>query len=345
MAADAGDSERRSRADSRDSFGSDAELERVASSSKLLLLRTTSDGSLAAPLSAASPGAVFMPVEPAPPSPGAAFEDALREEHLIAVEAEAAVDALADEAGEHGTAECLVLARRACETFFEDPRRRRALRRAVVDAVDGRRGGDARVHAALRAVLDATRDDPSPPKLTGAARRAESREAAAAPPPPPPPAAAGRTRAASELSACTTASPAALAAATADADRERTAERARDLERSLAAAGALDGFYDESEEASAERIEAERLLVILRGELAAVDALRSVGINHRSTAGPGYLGDSMANPSTSLESNSFSMILEPFVPGYPTTVKQKSIGEILSESTRVEGILNRSFPS
>jgi len=54
-----------------------------------------------------------------------------------------------------------------------------------------------------------------------------------------------------------------------------------------------------------------------------------------------------SNSSVSLKSNSFTMILEPLIQSFPSSrrLTKKIIGDIRSESTRVEGILKSLFPS
>ena len=291
------------RADDDKAYGSDEELERTFSQGDLRVRVDSRGATYAAPLrgDAASPAAIFKPVDPAPPSPSAMR--ALRVEVAAQEAAEAALQGLVGAANAGDDAD-VDAARSACrDVAAKDAVSAAALRRVVVEAVDRSRGGSSRLLGELRGVLDdlylvessrlSDDDDEDGPDSTAARHRAKvidhgledalrrrdvpalrrllrdvhggSGELAEQ---------ARRSVAALESASPLPRGAFSLAQARAAADAERTFAAVRDLENALATTEDLGDHYDYDETAGQERQDAERLLTILRGELAAVEALR-----------------------------------------------------------------------
>ncbi|EGB06449.1 hypothetical protein AURANDRAFT_65640 [Aureococcus anophagefferens] len=293
------------RADDDDkAYGSDEELERTFSQGDLRVRVDSRGATYAAPLrgDASSPAAIFKPVDPAPPSPSAMR--ALRVEVAAQEAAEAALQGLVGAANAGDDAD-VDAARSACrDAAAKDAVSAAALRRVVVEAVDRSRGGSSRLLGELRGVLDdlylveSSRlsdddDEDDGPDSTAARHRAKvidhgledalrrrdvpalrrllrdvhggSGELAEQ---------ARRSVAALESASPVPRGAFSLAQARAAADAERTFAAVRDLENALATTEDLGDHYDYDETAGQERQDAERLLTILRGELAAVEALR-----------------------------------------------------------------------
>ncbi|KAH8050730.1 hypothetical protein JL721_11304 [Aureococcus anophagefferens] len=292
------------RADDDDkAYGSDEELERTFSQGDLRVRVDSRGATYAAPLrgDASSPAAIFKPVDPRrPPPPG----DALRVEVAAQEAAEAALQGLVGAANAGDDAD-VDAARSACrDAAAKDAVSAAALRRVVVEAVDRSRGGSSRLLGELRGVLDdlylveSSRlsdddDEDDGPDSTAARHRPKvidhgledalrrrdvpalrrllrdvhggSGELAEK---------ARRSVAALESASPVPRGAFSLAQARAAADAERTFAAVRDLENALATTEDLGDHYDYDETAGQERQDAERLLTILRGELAAVEALR-----------------------------------------------------------------------
>ncbi|KAH8049886.1 hypothetical protein JL722_11668 [Aureococcus anophagefferens] len=255
------------RADDDDkAYGSDEELERTFSQGDLRVRVDSRGATYAAPLrgDASSPAAIFKPVDPAPPSPSAMR--ALRVEVAAQEAAEAALQGLvgAANAGDDADVDAARSACRDAPLKTRCPRRRCAASssRPSTGPAAGRRASSVIDHGLEDALR--RRDVPALRRLLrdvhgGSGELAEK---------------ARRSVAALESASPVPRGAFSLAQARAAADAERTFAAVRDLENALATTEDLGDHYDYDETAGQERQDAERLLTILRGELAAVEALR-----------------------------------------------------------------------